>query len=757
MKRICYYCMRETMDGSVCSVCGRADPETTSEILKPGTALKNGEYIVGNSIGRGGFGITYAGEQTNLKSKRAIKEFFPKDFVTRDNNISSSVRCVKTGNHEKDTANYAMFDTEKQKVIKEARILAQCENLDGIVKVYDYFEENNTAYIVMEYLEGDTLQKYINNKGKINAEDAFKMFSEIMKALAELHNRNIVHRDVSPDNIKFDNKRNIWKLLDFGAARQVFFKSTKSVSVMVKHGFSPEEQYRSKGKLGSWSDIYSLCATIYFCITGGEIPESALDRKDTDELKRPSELGANITEQQEKALMYGLNVIVADRCESIGEFVNVWNGGEIKKNNAEMETVRKDDKANIPIHYTHIGGGTDIDPPNSPSREVEPEDDNGGDSTPPKPPKSKLPIVISVISVLTIVAVGVVVFMMNNPFAAPDTPSQISKNTESSEIVSEVTHEEMEVSVISYDDGENKDTSPIEPDESPEIEETSVITPEESKALAIKEYLDRADVLVSKKNYSDAYTLLKNAIERFGSDSSIISKQSEIKQIECKEKIAELESSKSYGEAIVYMNENKSAWENDMDYVEKYSTFVSGYRNSILSEAEKLFNVDDIDGAIKKLNEGLTILESDDVLEEKRNEYETYVPVPLSSIKVVTGEIDRIDDTVSDLLGNQYEPNNLYSVYPDYDEAVLYLRDGYSKLTGTIAKAGRVTGRTFQTLYIYGSDDGTSNNKVLIDSIKLYDTSEPINISFDISDYKYIHFGASYGGYFYLINFQFWK
>ena len=180
--------------------------------------------------------------------------------------------------------------------------------------VRDFFECNGTAYIVMDYLDGINLSKYIRKNGKMPAQKVFELMLPIMSSLENVHNAGIIHRDISPDNIMY-MKNGTLKLMDFGSARY-FVNGEKEMSVMLKRGYAPEEQYRKKGVQGPWTDVYGLCATIYRCITG-VVPEDALDRLAEDEIKKPSELGIEISQELEDALMMGLAVRKENRCQNM--------------------------------------------------------------------------------------------------------------------------------------------------------------------------------------------------------------------------------------------------------------------------------------------------------------------------------------------------------------------------------------------------------------------------------------------------------
>ncbi|MBR5376689.1 MAG: YARHG domain-containing protein, partial [Lachnospiraceae bacterium] len=310
----CMNCMRQIDEGvEKCPHCGfdkNAVVQENLHVLKPYTILQ-GKYLVGNVMGEGGFGITYIGFDLNLEIRIAIKEFYPNGFVTRETNATSSVTNYTTS----DNSQYVKW---KESFVKEARSLAKFSNLPGIVHVRDFFQENNTAYIVMEYVEGETLKSYLKSHGgKIAAPEVIEMMRPVIRSLAKVHEAGIIHRDISPDNIMIE-KAGALKLIDFGAARDFASEGEKSLSVMLKPGFAPEEQYRSKGDQGPWTDVYAMCATIYRCITGEKPPES-MERMRQDTIKKPSAFGVSVSSAQEKAIMDGLAVFAEKRIRSMGE------------------------------------------------------------------------------------------------------------------------------------------------------------------------------------------------------------------------------------------------------------------------------------------------------------------------------------------------------------------------------------------------------------------------------------------------------
>lgn len=308
------WCMEQMGQEEICSACQKAkSDDVPPHHLKPGTIL-NKKFLVGHALGEGGFGITYIGYDLNLKMKVAIKEYYPNGHVNRNNASSGAVFCRAT------EADREFFDKGRNKFLDEARILARFSGELGIVDVRDYFEENETAYIVMEYLEGLTLKEYLQQNGRMPVNQAIDLLAPIIAVLERIHQQGLIHRDISPDNIMLVNGK--VKLLDFGAARDVSVAANKSLSVMLKPGYAPEEQYRRKGIQGPWTDVYSLCATLYKCITN-VTPDDATERVYCDELKAPSVLGVEVSSEVEAAILKGLGVLREDRYQSVAA---LWEG-----------------------------------------------------------------------------------------------------------------------------------------------------------------------------------------------------------------------------------------------------------------------------------------------------------------------------------------------------------------------------------------------------------------------------------------------
>ena len=309
----CYNCMKEAQSRAVCPYCHKQNvPDRIVHHLSPGTVL-NGHYVVGNSLGEGGFGITYIGRDTNLKMRVAIKEYYPSGNVNRNNTQSNEVYTATESQKE-------AFEKGKERFLREAQSIAKFSGSKGVVNIKTYFEEHNTAYIIMDYIDGENLLQYMDHHGKFSGDTIFRLMLPVMESLKHIHDEEVIHRDISPDNIIYGTN-GMLTLTDFGSARY-FTSQSKEMSVMLKQGYAPEEQYRSTGAQGPWTDVYGLCATIYKCITG-VTPQTGLDRAHSDSLKAPSEIGADISPALESVLMYGLSVFRNDRCQSMGELIDL--------------------------------------------------------------------------------------------------------------------------------------------------------------------------------------------------------------------------------------------------------------------------------------------------------------------------------------------------------------------------------------------------------------------------------------------------
>lgn len=300
-----------------CGYSAETEPESPL-FLRTGTILEN-KYLVGRVLGQGGFGITYLAYDLNLNIKLAIKEYFPQDLASRA--AGHTEVSAYTGSLG------SQYDYGLDKFLQEARTLAQFEEHPNIVSVRDFFKANGTAYFVMSYVEGITLKEFLaDSGGRLPVEQARAILMPVMDALREVHAVDVLHRDISPDNIFINTKGQVI-LIDFGAARQAIGEKGHSLSIILKPGYAPEEQYRSKGKQGPWTDIYAVAATYYHLITGQQPPE-ALERMVSDELDLPRDLGVSLEEWEQNALCKALSIKAQDRYQTITEFQAGLSGAQ---------------------------------------------------------------------------------------------------------------------------------------------------------------------------------------------------------------------------------------------------------------------------------------------------------------------------------------------------------------------------------------------------------------------------------------------
>ena len=312
-KHLCYNCFQERPEGGgPCPHCGfdLAENEKKFPVALWAGTLLNNRYIVGRVLGQGGFGITYLAWDTKLEARVAVKEFMPNEIATR---IGTTVSVAMESRTED-------FTYGAQRFQEEARTLAKFMGQPNIAGVTDYFDENDTSYFVMDYIEGISFKTYIaNHGGKVSVEDACNVMIPVLQALTAVHAEGFIHRDVTPDNI-YITKDGMVKLLDFGSARYSIGDKSKSLDVILKVGYAPKEQYIRRSRQGPYIDVYSCAACFYAAITGYLPPES-LERLDKDELVPISQLGIDIPEYLDKAILKGLAVQPEDRFQSAAEFL----------------------------------------------------------------------------------------------------------------------------------------------------------------------------------------------------------------------------------------------------------------------------------------------------------------------------------------------------------------------------------------------------------------------------------------------------
>lgn len=348
MAEFCPFCMRPG-SGKYCKYCGGEIAFRGKEFQLPvGTHLMGSEvpYLIGASIGQGGFGVTYAALNCASGERVAIKEYFPIYWSDRSINGKDVLAKDKCG---------AAYAAGRDKFLKEAKTIHALKHLKSIVNVYDFFRANNTAYIVMEYLEGETLAQLVKRKERLTVEELWKMLRPLMEDIHEMHgpseealkemyrpltenikamyaSRRVLHRDIAPDNIMVMKDGSL-KLMDFGSARSMQ-KNAHGMTMFMKPGFSPAEQCLGGGEQGPYTDVYSMAATIYYCLCG-KIPAQATDRLSeitnghADPLKRLRDVGVEIPAAADTAIWRAMAVYSDARTQTMQDFCNQFYRGAV--------------------------------------------------------------------------------------------------------------------------------------------------------------------------------------------------------------------------------------------------------------------------------------------------------------------------------------------------------------------------------------------------------------------------------------------
>lgn len=321
IKNVCLNCFWELGPDRICPNCKKRAVDTSLGHHLPVRSILDKKYLIGNAIGEGGFGITYCAWNLETNKKVAIKEYFPAGNVSRD--VKKFQVITNKGPQR------LAFEKGLKRFIDETKVLIRFNNLPGIVAIEDFIIANGTAYIVMEFLEGCSLKDYLKKSGgKISVDRAIKLLTPIMEALIQVHNAGLVHRDISPDNIIITKTGEV-KLIDFGAAKSMN-QDGRSLSVILKPGYAPEEQYRRTGVQGPWTDIYALGVTLYRCIMG-HVPPESIERMVDDKIINPATReDIDIKDYQAKALMKALAVSAKDRYRDVQTFLNALLNREVE-------------------------------------------------------------------------------------------------------------------------------------------------------------------------------------------------------------------------------------------------------------------------------------------------------------------------------------------------------------------------------------------------------------------------------------------
>lgn len=307
----CIRCFAGSYVGGVCNHCGRPLPaacEIVSMALPVGYVL-HGRYYMGYPLGHGGFGITYPAYDLKNNRRVAVKEFFPTRYAARQ---ADRVTVVPTIGQE---SNYASVLSGFR---REASILLRLQGNDGIVELYHAFEANGTAYYVMELLEGEDMKQMLTRSGRFTWQDLAPVIRPVLLGVSKVHAAGLIHRDISPDNIYLTDDGGV-RLIDFGSARA--YMGADHFTVILKHGFAPWEQYLTQGNQGPWTDVYSLCATIYYALSG-VIPMSATERRVDDRLIPLDRLCPDVPANVSRAIERGMAISWQERFQTVNELYN---------------------------------------------------------------------------------------------------------------------------------------------------------------------------------------------------------------------------------------------------------------------------------------------------------------------------------------------------------------------------------------------------------------------------------------------------
>ena len=285
--------------------------KNTNRALPVGSIL-NRKYVIAQGIGEGGFGITYVARDSILDTRVAIKEYYPMGMAFRNVDTGGTRIEIIPGMEEQ-------FELGLQRYVNEAKILSELFNLPGIVCVKDFFYENNTAYIVMEYIDGISLKEYLRQNGdRLSTPQTLAVMDCILSSLSIVHKHGLLHRDISPDNIMISRDGDV-KLIDFGAARNFEQNMEQSMTVMLKHGYAPIEQYSRNGQQDKYTDVYSICATMYRMLTG-VVPDDAVDRLNGKKLLPiRKHKKVRVPRYIQNAILKGLSVSARERHQSVEE------------------------------------------------------------------------------------------------------------------------------------------------------------------------------------------------------------------------------------------------------------------------------------------------------------------------------------------------------------------------------------------------------------------------------------------------------
>jgi serine/threonine protein kinase len=323
-RSLCPGCFGDKEARHVCPRCGYDESTRRSSLYLPHRTLLQQKYLMGRALGTpGGFGVTYLALDTVLQSRVAIKEYFPRDFSSRDTD-----RLTLRPNSHNDAD---IFETGLRGFLEEARTLSRFHH-PNIVRIRDFFTANGTAYLVMDYRPGESLMEELERRGALSEKEALAIILPILEGLRTVHEEGLLHRDIKPHNIFLVKEKGRVSpiLLDFGAARFALGERSRSLSVVLTPGFAPYEQYHRNGRQGPWTDIYACAATLYFMLSG-QVPPDAAERLDQDALRPLRSLKSGISATLERAVMSGLALRSEHRPQTVQAFTALLAGGHEEK------------------------------------------------------------------------------------------------------------------------------------------------------------------------------------------------------------------------------------------------------------------------------------------------------------------------------------------------------------------------------------------------------------------------------------------
>lgn len=330
--KYCMGCMNPLTEDTACEYCGFSiDTYESAPCCLPLGTMLTERYLIGKVIGEGSFGITYIGRDLLLDIVIAVKEYFPLSYGSRDVRGRDDYSVyIYRGKAD------LLYQKGLKRFYSEATTLSHFHMLDGIVSVRDFFYCNNTAYIVMDYVNGITVKEYVKKHGAFSGKETLALMRPVIRSLEEIHQNGVLHRDISPDNLLL-NERNQLVLVDFGSAKAESRAFNQSITVTFKRGYTPEEQYLRRGKQGAWSDVYSLCATMYYMLTATE-PNEAIERMLQDILpslvKMPE---INLEPEQKEAVMNGITVDPEKRIQSMAQLYDaLYPNQEVAENRTNL-------------------------------------------------------------------------------------------------------------------------------------------------------------------------------------------------------------------------------------------------------------------------------------------------------------------------------------------------------------------------------------------------------------------------------------